>query len=67
VLRYVLSMALRGEITGMALCFRYRGHDQFAVTGDFKKNRTEGLGVLARAGWKVNLSLDAQESSFGPH
>jgi hypothetical protein len=62
VLRYALDMALSGKLTGMAIAFRVEGQDRFAVTGEFKRNRAEGLAAITRAQWKQNLAMDAEEA-----
>jgi hypothetical protein len=56
-------MALRGEIAGMVIAFRVNGRDQFAATGEFKKDKSACLGAIARANWKLNLALDSDEDA----
>ena len=64
VLRYVLGLALRGEISGLALCFRRNGHDEYAFTGEFQRNTAARHEATGRMFWKVNRGIDELESSF---
>jgi hypothetical protein len=67
LLRYLLRLALTGQLTGLALCFRVKGHDEFAFTGDFKKDEKARHTATGRMFWKVNRGMDFAESTFGPH
>lgn len=63
VLRCLLRMAMRGELSGLALCFRANGKEEYAFTGEFKTDRAMGLRVAGRMAWKTNQALD-MESTF---
>lgn len=64
ILRYLLRMAMRGELEGMALCFRRAGKIEYAFTGRFKDDHNEGLKAASRIEWKMNQALDATESTL---
>lgn len=64
VLRYLLRLALRGELTGVALCFRANGREEYAFTGDYKADKSAVLHAATRIGWKTNQAIDAMESTF---
>lgn len=64
VLRYLIAMARDGEISGLALCFRRNGRDEYAFTGEFKRNTEARVAATGRMHWKVNRGADALESSF---
>lgn len=62
VLRYLTRLALRGELAGLALCYRHRrGNDEYAFTGVFMVDAASALKAANRISWKMNQALDAQE------
>lgn len=67
LLRYLLRLAVTGRITGLALCFRVNGHDEFAFTGDFKTSSEARHKATGRMFWKVNRGMDFLESTFDRH
>jgi hypothetical protein len=68
LLRYLLRLAVTGQLLGLALCFRVKGReDEFAFTGDFKNNAQARHTAAGRMYWRVNQVMDFHESAFGPH
>lgn len=64
ILRYVLKLSLQGEVSGLALCFRRDGRDEYAFTGDFKTDSSEAVKATTRIAWKMNQAMDATESTY---
>jgi hypothetical protein len=60
VLRYLLDQALRGEVVGIAVCYRMRdGEEDSLFSGLYKARPNEGAGAAMR------LSLELAQVKEG--
>ena len=62
VLRHLVRLATRGELTGVALCYGHQSEDEFAFTGEFKTHSAAALKAANRITWKMNHATDVLES-----
>jgi hypothetical protein len=64
VLKSLLSRALRGEIRGLAVCYRTdKGEEESAFTGNYKHHPEDGLAATMRLSWRLT---QARDRKFGP-
>lgn len=59
VLESLLAKARRGEISGLALCFRCRGEERSVYTGVYRASPAEAVRAGLRMSLALNQALDA--------
>jgi hypothetical protein len=60
VLKVLAGMAARGEITGVALCYRERGgNDQAVFVGSYKVRPSDAVNAAMRLSWELTKAQDA--------
>lgn len=60
VLRVLAGMAERGEILGVAMCYRERGgSDQAVFTGRYMAHPGEAVNAAMRLSWDLTKAQDA--------
>jgi hypothetical protein len=64
VLKVLAGMAAKGEIKGLALCYRDRnGADHTVLAGAYKAQPAEAVNAAMRLSWKLT---QAQDEAHGP-
>lgn len=58
VLRSALRKALRGEVSGVAICVLGTEGDAQCVTGEFRDATPLAYSVVQRLAWKMNVLAD---------
>jgi hypothetical protein len=62
VLRELLELALKGELRGLAMCYRMRdGRDRVLLTGVHKHRPEFAVSAAARLYWVASHDVDAQD------
>lgn len=62
-LSYLLGLAERGELQGVALCSRTTsGEELLAFTGKYIQDPSKGLAAAMRMSIRLNALIDARES-----
>jgi hypothetical protein len=62
-LAYLLDLAERGELHGVALCSKTTAGDELiAFTGKYKSDPSKGLAAAMRMSIRLNALLDAREA-----
>lgn len=63
VLQCLADMAKRGELVGVALCYRTREQEEhLAYTGAYKANPAKAVNAAMRMSWRVLRMQDDDES-----
>lgn len=60
ILRVLLEMAIKGEIRGLALCYRSaEGKDEVRFTGPYRERMENAIGAALRMKWAAVHRLDS--------
>lgn len=61
VLRVLLEMALKGQLRGLAICYRDdSGQEETIFTGVYKAHPDSRWGAIGRMSWEMTQASDAK-------
>lgn len=63
ILKSLLARAMRGEVIGIALCFKTKaGEDLVVFSGAYKSRPADAANAAMRLGWKFTQAQDDLDS-----